>query len=376
VDGSSLTLSDPAGKRGMGSIGTYRSKAQGLKVMNAIGVDVDGTPLGLLAQHWWTRPRARVAKKHHHQRVLAEKETRHWLEVIDTVEERFKERDCRAVPWFQLDSEGDFREMIQAMDGRTSFITVRATHNRRVADPELRDLWTSLDAQPSLGRYGLTVRPGLKRKGREACIEVRSCQVKLRLRDQRINSRGPYQWVTLSAVLALEVGTTPMGEKPIRWLLLTNHPVTSFHDACEVIFGYSQRWRVEDFHRTWKSHCHVQDSQLRAPSRVQLWATILAAIAMRAERLKHLARNEPLQPASVEFSPEEIDAIIVLRRPSNVGRGCTPSMADAVRWVADLGGYTGKSSGGPPGSIVIGRGLAKVDIAVLTLRNIAPESGP
>ena len=33
-----------------------------------------------------------------------------------------------------------------------------------------------------------------------------------------------------------------------------------------------------------------------------------------------------------------------------------PTMATAIRWIAELGGYTGKSSGGPPGATTIGRG--------------------
>ena len=34
-----------------------------------------------------------------------------------------------------------------------------------------------------------------------------------------------------------------------------------------------------------------------------------------------------------------------------------PDLETATRWVAELGGYTGKSSGGPPGAITIRRGL-------------------
>ncbi|MCL2725021.1 MAG: hypothetical protein FWD69_11355 [Polyangiaceae bacterium] len=41
-----------------------------------------------------------------------------------------------------------------------------------------------------------------------------------------------------------------------------------------------------------------------------------------------------------------------------------PTMAQAVRWLADLGGYTGKSSGGPPESITLRRGLERVQMAV------------
>jgi hypothetical protein len=38
-----------------------------------------------------------------------------------------------------------------------------------------------------------------------------------------------------------------------------------------------------------------------------------------------------------------------------------------VRWIADLGGYTGRSSGGPPGITVIGRGWERVEVAVEVL---------
>ncbi|WP_394827214.1 hypothetical protein [Pendulispora albinea] len=40
-----------------------------------------------------------------------------------------------------------------------------------------------------------------------------------------------------------------------------------------------------------------------------------------------------------------------------------PSIAQATLWIAELGGYTGRSSGGPPGSIPIARGLERVLIA-------------
>jgi hypothetical protein len=46
----------------------------------------------------------------------------------------------------------------------------------------------------------------------------------------------------------------------------------------------------------------------------------------------------------------------------------TPALGDIVHLVALLGGYTGKSSGGPPGPTVIGRGLEKVAVAAETLR--------
>ncbi|MDP3275549.1 MAG: hypothetical protein Q8Q09_10170 [Deltaproteobacteria bacterium] len=49
-----------------------------------------------------------------------------------------------------------------------------------------------------------------------------------------------------------------------------------------------------------------------------------------------------------------------------------PSMADAVRWLAELGGHAGRPSSGRPGAVTIRRGLefiTPVAIAIKLLEN-------
>ena len=174
--------------------------------------------------------------------------------------------------------------------------------------------------------------------------------------------------LTVNAVWVRETSAAPRGERPLDWLLLTNYPIDSFDDAKLVLFGYTQRWRIEDFHKTWKSGvCDVESTQLHAKAHVIKWATILAAVAMRAERLKHLAREQPSLPASAELSATEVEALILLKRKykkrTETITDAMPTIAQATLWIAELGGYTGKSSGGPPGSITIGRGLEHLLIA-------------
>jgi hypothetical protein len=95
---------------------------------------------------------------------------------------------------------------------------------------------------------------------------------------------------------------------------------------------------------------------------------MLAVVAARIERIKRLGREQPDRPATDELSPVEIEVLIVLKREikkrSEVIRDGIPTMAQASLWLAELGGYTGKSSGGPPGSITIGRGLERLMHAV------------
>jgi hypothetical protein len=149
--------------------------------------------------------------------------------------------------------------------------------------------------------------------------------------------------------------------------------------ARAVVVGYSSRWRIEELHKTWKTGaCNVELTQLRSRDAVIRWATILCVVAARIERLKHLARTSPDSPASDELTPIEIEVLVALKRrykkrAEDVPDG-VPSMSRAVRWLAELGGYTGKSSGGPPGSITIRRGLESVRMAaegILAIRDAA-----
>jgi hypothetical protein len=52
----------------------------------------------------------------------------------------------------------------------------------------------------------------------------------------------------------------------------------------------------------------------------------------------------------------------------------TPSIADVTLWIASLGGYTGKtSSGGPPGSITLARGLESIRAVAQALEALSSD---
>ena len=166
--------------------------------------------------------------------------------------------------------------------------------------------------------------------------------------------------MTVNAVLVREQGRRH--DDRLEWMLLTTHPIGSRRDVLEVVRAYALRWRVEDFHRAWKRGlCRVEDTQLRSRNAIFKWATILGAVATRAMRLTHLARQTPDVLASTELSSIELGAVVALRRPKDFDDDDIPklTLARAVRWIADIGGYTGPWNG-PPGATVIGRGLYDV----------------
>lgn len=363
VDGSSVTLTDTKRNKGFGCVGDHAHGARGLKVLSALLISPQGVPLGLGAQIWWRRSAA-AAQKHRDARRTGEKETIHWLEAMAQTRHTMRLEAPRTRCWFQLDREGDAWPILMEADQQGHWFTIRGHHDRRVrlADGSKTFLRKLVCAQAVKGRYELPVPGCSHRAARIAKMVVRACEVTLDFRDKRTKRRFPK---TVNVVWTREEGTTPAGEKPIDWLLLTNRPITSRGELTEVVRGYAQRWRIEEFHRTWKSGaCDVEEMQLRDAENAEKWATILAAVAVRVERLKRLSRNEPQRPASDEFSRIELKAIALLRfgekARKKVPARTIPTIGEAVLWVAEIGGYTGKSSGGPPGSITINRGLRDV----------------
>jgi hypothetical protein len=373
LDGSSITLTDRVGSKDFGSVGTLSAGARGLKVVNGLACNPNGAPLGLLSQVWWARtdassqrPKTKCARNR--KRKVEEKETKHWIEAI--VQAAAHADDAEVRLWFQLDREGDNRHILSTLSKTTHWFTVRSSWDRLIEatgkDKQYLRQW--LARQAPGGDYSLNVTEGPHRSARHARIDVRWGRVVLRLRDRWAKTERKLE---VTAVWAREEGTCPPDEKPVDWLLLTNRRVDSLEDACFVVRGYTQRWRVEEFHKTWKSGaCKVEQSQLRSCHAVVLWATILAAVAARIERLKILARTTPDKPATVEFSSHEIRALIVLMREikkRNETIPDAPTIGQATNWIARLGGYTGKSSGGPPGSITIRRGLEKLRPAAVVV---------
>jgi len=413
VDGSSATLADPIGA--LGSVGTYASGARGIKVISAIALSPEGEPLGMCHQEQWMRPRTpkqdakrrargkRVAKAKQHERAkrlasqkkarasqkaranatrpVHEKETQRWIDTIHATKCRFAEHAPATKCWFQLDAEGDAWPILEALGDKRhdDMFTVHSRANRCVtrADGSEGHLREEVAAQPVVGGYAVDVPARGKRKARRAHMVLRVAKTTLDLRDQRTDKRHP---LPVHVVQAYEVGTTPAGEEPLDWTLLTNHPVDTLEQARLVVDGYEKRWRIEEVHKTWKSGgCGIESSQLHTGEAAMKWSTILFTVSVRVERIKYLARTSPDKPASVELSEHEIRALILLKRKfkkrTETIPDTTPTIAQAARWIADLGGYTGKSSGGPFGSITLGRGMTKVVTAAAMLESLSDKPG-
>lgn len=388
LDGTSLHLSDLSRAKDFGSVGSRERGARGLKLIDAIAVAPDGTPLGIAAMQWWARgERAKIARW---RRTTADKELQHWIDAVDEVTGTITRIAPQTRAWFQIDREGDAQPVLTHLAASEQWFTVRSQSDRRLSMTGLvlpgagrhpvkrrRHLRSYMRRKKAISNDLLEVPARGDQPARLAPVALRAASVVLQMQDKRTSRHCA---LSINVVWVREHGRGPMQRscsgktvtRALDWMLLTNHPIDTLDDIKAVVRGYEQRWRIEDFHRAWKSGvCSVEDSQLRAREHVIKWATVLAAVAIRAERIKHTSRETPRAPATVEFSTREIEALILLKRryrkKNEVIGEETPDLETATRWIAELGGYTGKSSGGPPGSTTIARGLAQLHIAAETI---------
>lgn len=365
VDATSLSIDDD-GSKGLGRVGPRQGS--GVHAVTALALTNDGSPIGIGAQALYVRAKAAA-----HGSEPAN-EGRHWLDVVESFETRLAGTGAR--PWFQMDRGFDSNNVFALAAKLGSLITIRSRANRKL-DTDA-SLWTTLERAPVRAKQKINVAAGSSptkkrhringkrtitfgppRKARVAAVVIRAAKVALTW-PRNNGKRKPL--MSINAVLVREIGRSK--DDRIEWLLLTTHPIRTRADILEVVRGYTLRWRIEDFHRAWKDgFCRVEETQLRSRDAICKWSTILAAVATRAMRLTHLARETPDVLASTEFSDYELQAIFVQRKPKNFKKSDIPKMTlgQAIRWIADTAGYTGPWKG-PPGVTIVGRGLHEIEI--------------
>jgi hypothetical protein len=230
-------------------------------------------------------------------------------------------------------------------------LLVRAQHNRQVAHPQ-KHVWDFLATRPVSAHLKTKVPRKDGQPGRLATLAIRFTRVTLRppcLKDDQPP-------LTVWAVEARELHP-PRGATPVCWRLLTTLPVETAEAAVEKVRWYGQRWQIELIHKVLKSGCQVEQRQLETAARLQRVLMLDLIVAWRVLGLCKAGRQTPDGLASDWLSADEWQALwcYVHKRAQPPRR--PPTLRQAVRWLAQLGGFLGRRRDGDPGPIVVWRGL-------------------
>jgi hypothetical protein len=286
---------------------------------------------------------------------IEEKESYKWLEA-------FEQTLQLAPPGVAViticDREADIYEMFVLAQEKKAQLLVRAATDRLLADEEVRKLWPKVEQQAVAGQLTVEIAQNQQQAARQARVSVRFTQVSLKPPWRPNKKKLPV--VTLNAILVREENPSEAVKEPIEWLLLTNLPVTNFDEAVQVVEWYCCRWQIEVFHKVVKSGCTVEEARLKTADRLQRYIALMCVIAWRLHWLTYLNRSDPDLPCTTILTMTEWQALFMRIHKTTSLPQTPPSVRQAVRWLAQLGGFLGRKRDGEPGIIVVWRGWQRL----------------
>jgi hypothetical protein len=333
----------------------------GLLMHSSLALTTQGKPLGLTAVKFWTRKkfkgtnalsgRGKDGSTHsvNMARIpIEEKESIRWLENMQQSTQLVNPDRCIHIG----DRESDIYELFcLAKEEKTHFL-VRTCVDRLA------------------GAGSTTIARKMKREAVQGTHEIevldakrQVIQVKLQLRYSQMTVHPPigkhrkYPSLSLTVVHAWERGK-PKNRKPICWKLLTNLPVENLKSAIEKVDWYSQRWKIETFHKVLKSGCRAEEAKLRTAQRLTNLISVFCIIAWRVFWLTMVNRTNPKTPANVVFTETEI--AILNQLAGNPRQPAPQNVSNYILAIARLGGYLKRKNDGPPGNTVLWRGLSRL----------------
>jgi len=343
--------------RGLGLISNKKQNQHGLGLHSTLVTTPDGLALGVLTQQFFLRAAAGVAHEPHELRKLPieQKESYKWLAAFEQTI-RLTPAGVQVVT--VCDREGDIYEMFALAQGQAAALLVRASSDRRLADEATAKLWAQVGRQPLAGTLLVAIPARDNQPARQAVVQVRFTTLTLqppwRPRQQKLPR------VTLQAVWVKEENPPDHVTEPIEWLLLTNLPVHCLADATQVIGYYCTRWQIEVYHKVLKSGCQVEDCRLQTADRLQNYIALMSVIAWRLHWLTYINRTAPALPCTVILTTVEWQTLYRYTHKTLSLPLSPPTVHQAVRWLARLGGFLGRQHDREPGVTVIWRGWQRL----------------
>ncbi len=358
-DTSTLNYTTHPATEGLGPLHTIDDVTRGLLLHDTMAFTEDGVPLGLLDVQCWARDPDEVGKKRHRKQLpIEQKESFKWLRSYHAVAEAQKHcPDTRMVS--VGDREADLYELFaltaQTPEGPDLLVRAERTRNRLV---EQGLLWDHLAAQPVAGFQEVHVPRKGSRPARTARLAVRYAAVELQPPKTKPTLVPVQAW----AISAQEVGYDARSvSSPLSWTLVTTVATASFEQACQRLSWYTRRWGIEVYHRTLKSGCRIETRQLATAKRLEACLAIDMVVAWRVYHLVKIGRDTPDIPCTAYFEEAEWRALVAYVTKDPTPRAEPPSLRQATRMVASLGGFLGRKGDGEPGNQTLWLGLQRLD---------------
>lgn len=322
--------------------GRKNSKRRGFFVHSTLVVDAQtGETAGLLDQRYWMRESNKRGQRHERKkRPYEKKESFKWQATAErlgaTVDRATMQRLVSV-----CDREADIYQYLHYKVGHGERFVVRAARDRALevesTNAQDRRLFAVMTKAPSHGTVVVDVPQRGGRPARKATITLRAMQLKL---HPTTRMPRPPEMVEVGVILAHEEHP-PKGTEPLTWFLLTTEPIANEADILQVLNYYRLRWRIEEFHKAWKSGTAIEERRLQAPENIHRLAAILAFVAVLLLQLREQAGHPeaaalPCSKVMPDLHWKLLWLSVDKRKP--LPKEC-PSVAWAFRALGRLGGW-------------------------------------
>jgi len=341
---------------GLGQIGNgFR---RGFIAQNVLAVNPETRrTLGLANQVLHRRPKVKKGETKTERQKRQSRESLLWLKATRGLPADRKFVDV-------CDRGADTTEFIdhESKSGRTFLI--RSSQNRNCfaghepdSDGVKKKLHDYARQQESLGSWELEVtrksefksphrRKGKKRKvvrkKRTATMQVSAVPVSLK------TSKAKSAPTIDIWVVRVWESNPPCGQERLEWFLITNHDVTTFEDAWQVVGWYETRWVIEEYHKCLKTGMKIESYQFTDTDRLEPAIALTSVTAITLLNLRDDSRDEITKdrPAS-EYLDQEYIEILSMWRHGKVRTDWT--VGDFVLALARLSGHQNRKGDHPPG---------------------------
>lgn len=323
--------------------------------------------IGLAGQK--IRYRKPAPKKESRTRRLArDRESLVWGQLIDQIGP-----PAKGVRFIDICDRGadNFEVYCKLLLNRHDWIVRAARLNRKIHyQGRSMPLCDCLDKLPLAGTYKLIYRSA-EHGRRSANIEVRQGTILMpapRHRSPWLRELG----ITTIAMNVVEVREVkpPKGVEPLRWVLLTSLPVSTFDESWTVIEYYEKRPIVEEFHKALKTGCRVEERQYETSERLEAITGLLSVTAVRLLQLRSASRSTPQRAAREVVPSHWVTMLSSLRGGREI-----ETVSEFYRQLAGLGGHMLRKGDGQPGWMTLWRGFEKLHVALRAVQQYRKRCG-
>lgn len=304
-------------------------------------------------------------ERNYKKQPIEDKESYKWIEVAEKSKVVLK---GSGTVTFIEDREGDIYEQFVLIPDEKHHLLIRSRTTRKLTNGN--SLYKEVDSEPVSGSYTIEL-PTDNRKNqykRHAKIELRFISCSLR-RPQNLSNKGYPASIPVSCISVKETGNV---SKPINWKLLTTHKIENYEQALTMVLWYGARWYIEQIFRLLKRQGFgIEETELESG-----WAIRKLVIMQMTALLKILQMNiaysqpEGGQPIEEVFDAEQIEVLHLTNkklqgRTIKLQNHHDPKRTKWAAWVIGrIGGWKGYDSQGPPGVIVLKRGLDRLSYII------------